>query len=184
MAVAKATLLEPLQDTSVEVTHSGLVVGGGISGLVAALELADQGYQVYLVDKSSRLLAGQALHLNTTWRGEDIETYLSGLIKKVEDHPLIKTYLGHRILEASGFVGQFKTRLVRVDNGSEPTELQHGIVVIATGAQELKPEEYAYGQDPRVMTHLELDQKMAGKDPLVEKAQSVVIHSMRGVPRA
>jgi heterodisulfide reductase subunit A len=173
MAVAKATLLEPLQDTSVEVTHSGLVVGGGISGLVAALELADQGYQVYLVEKSSRL-GGQALHLNTTWRGEDLQSYLSGLIKKVEDHPQIKTYLGHRILDAGGFVGQFKTRLVRVDNGSEPTELLHGIVVIATGAQELKPEEYAYGQDPRVMTHLELDQKMAGKDPLVEKAQSVV----------
>jgi heterodisulfide reductase subunit A2 len=173
MAVAKATLLEPLQDTSVEVTHSGLVIGGGISGLTAALELADQGYQVYLVDKASRF-GGQALQLNTTWRGEDIQTYLSGLIKKVEDHPQIKTYLGHRILEASGFVGQFKTRLVRVDNGSEPTELQHGIVVIATGAQELKPTEYVYGQDPRVMTHLELDQKMAGKDPLVEKAKSVV----------
>ena len=96
------------------------------------------------------------------------------MIKKVEDHPQIKTYLGHRILDAGGFVGQFTTRLVRVDNGSEPTDLQHGIVVIATGAQELKPEEYAYGQDPRVMTHLELDQKMAGKDPLVEKAKSVV----------
>ena len=92
----------------------------------------------------------------------------------MEDHPHIKTYLGHRILDAGGFVGQFTTRLVRVDNGSEPTDLQHGIVVIATGAQELKPEEYAYGQDPRVMTHLELDQKMAGKDPLVEKAKSVV----------
>ena len=173
MAVAKAALLEPLQDTTVEVTHSGLVVGGGISGLTAALELADQGYQVYLVDKSLRL-GGQALHLNTTWRGEDIQTYLSGLIKKVEDHPRIKTYLGHRILDAGGFVGQFTTRLVRVDNGAEPISLQHGIVVIATGAQELKPEEYAYGQDPRVMTHLELDQKMAAKDPLVENAGSVV----------
>ena len=102
MAVAKAALLEPLKDTSVEVTHSGLVVGGGISGLTAALELADQGYQVYLVDTSSRL-GGQALLLNTTWRGEDIQTYLSGLVKKVEDHPHIKTYLGHRILDAGGF---------------------------------------------------------------------------------
>ena len=93
MAVAKAALLEPLQDTPVEVTHSGLVIGGGISGLTAALELADQGYQVYLVDKASRL-GGQALHLNTTWRGEDIQTYLTGLIKKVEEHPRIQDLFG------------------------------------------------------------------------------------------
>jgi heterodisulfide reductase subunit A len=70
-------------------------------------------------------------------------------------------------------VGQFKTRLARTDDLSLITELDHGVVIIASGAQELKPSEYLYGQDPRVLTHLDFDQKMAQKDPLLEKAQSV-----------
>ncbi|MCU0580664.1 MAG: FAD-dependent oxidoreductase, partial [Desulfobacterota bacterium] len=173
MAVSKASLLEPLQDTTVEVSQAGLVVGGGLAGLVSALELAEQGYQVFLVEKDPRL-GGNALNLNTTWRGEDIQRYLQGLVKKVEDHPQIKTYLGHHIQDVDGFVGKFNTKLVRNDNGAEPTELNHGVVVIATGASELKPTEYLYGQDPRVVTHLELDQKMAAQDALVGKAKSVV----------
>ena len=173
MAVSKASLLEPLQDTLVEVSQAGLVVGGGVSGLTAALELAEQDYQVYLVEKSDRL-GGNALSLNTTWRGEDIQTYLQALVKKVEEHPRIKTYLGHRILDVEGFVGKFTTQVVRADNGSEATALHHGVVIVATGAKEIEPVEYAYGRDPRVMTHLELDRKMAGQDPLVKKAKSVV----------
>jgi heterodisulfide reductase subunit A-like polyferredoxin len=173
MAVSKASLLEPLQDTTVEVSQAGLVVGGGLAGLVSALELAEQGYQVFLVEKDPRL-GGNALNLNTTWRGEDIQEYLQGLIKKVEDHPRIKTYLGHRIQDVDGFVGKFDTKLVRTDDGGEATALNHGIVVIATGASEFKPTEYLYGQDPRVVTHLELDRKMAAQDPLVEKAKTAV----------
>ena len=173
MAVSKAALLEPLQETEVEVTQSGLVVGGGVAGMTAALELADQGYQVYLVEKSSQL-GGQALKLNTTWRGEDIQAYLSNLVRSVEENPHIKVYLGHQVTGGEGFVGQFKTRMARTDDGSSTTELDHGVVILATGAQELKPTEYLYGQDPRVLTHLDLDQKMAQRIPMVQKAKSVV----------
>ena len=88
------------------------------------------------MEKASRL-GGQCLQLNTTWRGEDIQGYLQGLIQKVEEHPKIKAYLGHRILAGEGFVGKFATTLVRSDNGAEAAELQHGIVIIATGAEEL-----------------------------------------------
>jgi len=173
MAISKAALLEPLQDTEVEVAQSGLVVGGGVAGMTAALELAEQGYQAYLVEKSPQL-GGQALKLNTTWRGEDIRGFLKDLVRRVEEHPRIKPYARHQVTQVDGFVGQFKTRLSRIDDPSVITDLEHGIVVIATGAQELQPEEYLYGKDPRVLTHLELDQKMAGKDPLVERANSIV----------
>ncbi len=173
MAVSKAALLEPLQETEVEVTQSGLVVGGGVAGMTAALELAEQGYQVYLVEKSSRL-GGQALKLNTTWRGEDIQGYLKDLVRSVDEHPRIKAYLGHQVTQVDGFVGKFKTRLAGMDDPSVTTDLEHGVVIIATGAEELKPEEYLYAKDPRVLTHLDLDQKMAGKDPLVEKAKAIV----------
>jgi heterodisulfide reductase subunit A len=173
MAISKAALLEPLQDTEVEVAQSGLVVGGGVAGMTAALELAEQGYQAYLVEKSSQL-GGQALKLNTTWRGEDIRGFLKDLVRRVEEHPRIKPYTRHQVTQVDGFVGQFKTRLSGMDDPSVITDLEHGIVVIATGAQEFKPEEYLYGKDPRILTHLELDQKMAGKDPLVERANSIV----------
>jgi len=173
MAISKAALLEPLQDTEVEVAQSGLVVGGGVSGMTAALEMAEQGYQVYLVEKSSQL-GGQALKLNSTWRGEDIQGYLKDLVRSVEEHPRIKSYLEHQLNQVDGFVGQFKTRLIRTDDPSAATDLEHGIVIIATGAEELKPEEYLYGKNPRVLTHLDLDQKMAGKDPLVEEAKAIV----------
>ena len=173
MAISKAALLEPLQDTEVEVAQSGLVVGGGVSGMTAALEMAEQGYQVYLVEKSSQL-GGQALKLNSTWRGEDIQGYLKDLVRSVEEHPRIKSYLEHQLNQVDGFVGQFKTRLIRTDDPSAATDLEHGIVIIATGAEELKPEEYLYGKNPRVLTHLDLDQKLAGKDPLVEEAKAIV----------
>jgi heterodisulfide reductase subunit A len=173
MAVAKAVLLEPLTETEVEVAQSGLVVGGGVAGMNAALELADQGYQVYLVEKSNQL-GGNALQLNSTWRGENIQDYLQELIRKIEEHPKIKTFRGHIIQEVDGFVGNFTSWLSGKRNGEETVELKHGVVIIATGAKELSPQEYLYGQDPRVLTHLDLDRKMAQKDPLVEKAGAVV----------
>jgi heterodisulfide reductase subunit A2 len=173
MAIAKAALLEPLQETEVSVTQSALVAGGGVAGMTAAFELAEQGYQVYLVEKNSQL-GGQALKLNTTWRGEDIQAYLKGLIRSVEEHPQIKLYLNHQIIGGEGFVGQFKTHLARTDDASAQTDLEHGVVILATGAEELKPEEYLYGKNPRILTHLDLDQKMAAKDPQLEKAQSLV----------
>ncbi len=173
MAVAKAALLEPLTDTEVEVAQSGLVVGGGVAGMTAALELADQGYPVYLLEKSDRL-GGNALHLNQTWRSEDIQDYLQGLIKIIAEHPKIKTYLGHTIQSVDGFVGNFTTKVIGPEAQIEPVELKHGVVVIAVGAKELLPQEYLYGQDCRVLTHLDLDRKMAQKDPVVEQARSVV----------
>jgi heterodisulfide reductase subunit A len=172
MAISKSALLEPLQDTEVAVAQSALIVGGGVSGMTAALEMAEQGYQVFLVEKSAQL-GGQALKLNTTWRGEDIQSFLKGLVRSVEEHPQVKVYLEHQVKEGEGFVGQFKSRLTRVDDSSSITELDHGVVIIASGAQELRPTEYLYGSDPRVLTHLDFDQKLAQKDPLLEKAQSV-----------
>jgi len=173
MAVYKAAMLEPLKDTEVEVNQSCLVVGGGVAGMTAALEMAEQGYQVHLVEKSPRL-GGQALKLNSTWRGEDVSAYLERLVRAVQEHPRIGTYLNHTIHQVDGFVGQFKTRIVSLEDPSAQTDLAHGVVILATGAEEYKPEEYLYGKHPKVWTHLELDQKMAARDPMITQARSVV----------
>ncbi|SFM44081.1 FAD-dependent oxidoreductase [Thermodesulforhabdus norvegica] len=177
MAVAKAALLEPLDEPVLEVNQEALVVGGGVSGMVAARSLADQGYRVHLVDKSDRL-GGTARGLYRTWTGEDVSGYLQELISSVENNPLIKLYLRSEIVDVDGFVGNFRTKIrSRKGNGSgseEVIEISHGVAIIAVGAHELKPEEYRYGDDPRIVTHLELDELFRVEDPKLAEVGTAV----------
>ncbi len=154
MAVARAQLICPLPQPTISVDNRALVVGGGVSGMAAALGLADQGFQTYLIEKSSEL-GGHALSLHATWRGEEISGPLREMIGRVKDHPLIDLYTESIIKESRGFVGNFETT---VSQKGEDLVFKHGAVVMAVGADEYKPSEYLYGQDDRVLTHLELDQ--------------------------
>lgn len=165
MAVYKASLLEPVQGVSLGMNHDALVIGGGVSGLNAALNMARQGYKVYLVEKENEL-GGIARRIRLGMKGEDIQAYLADLINQVTGHPMIKVYTGVEIADVHGFVGNFVTTL---SNGEE---IQHGVVIIATGGAEYKPAEYLYGQHPAVKTLLELEAdlaegKLAGKQNFV-----------------
>ncbi|MFH1036036.1 MAG: FAD-dependent oxidoreductase [Pseudomonadota bacterium] len=153
MAVAKASLLEPLSEAKLSILPKAMVIGGGISGLNAALELTRQGFETHLVERDAQL-GGNARLLRVTAQGEDVQAYLSELIARAQAEPLLKLHLATTIKDVSGFVGNFKTTL-QGPAGEEM--LEHGAAVIATGAAEHRPSEYLYGQDPRVMTHLELD---------------------------
>ncbi|VBB43359.1 4Fe-4S ferredoxin, iron-sulfur binding domain protein [uncultured Desulfatiglans sp.] len=171
MAVAKAGLLESLREEQLGVEPSALVVGGGVAGMVAAKNMADQGYEVHLVERSPRL-GGQALGLSRTWKGEDIQSYLKGLVVEVEGHPHIHLHLGAELTGVDGFVGNFVSRID--GNGAGPAEIRHGVAVIATGAVEHRPQEYAYGTDARILTHLELDRRFLDRDPSLAKLGSAV----------
>ena len=138
--------------------------------MVAAKSLSDQGYQVFLVEQASSL-GGQARHLFKTWKGEDIQRNLSELVKSVESDGNIQIHLNAALKTVEGFVGNFKTTLTA--NGKEQ-EIDHGIAIIATGASELKPNEYLYGKDPRVVTHLELDQRFMDNDPSLKEIKTAV----------
>ncbi len=170
MAVAKVALLEPLEENEVVMRQSALVVGGGISGMVAAKNLAEQGFEVFLVEKSSSL-GGQAVNLFRTWKNEDVQTNLDNLIRSVRANSNIHVYLEAEPCNVDGFVGNFKTTLCSKDGEKD---LEHGIAVIATGARELKPSEYLYGKDTRVITHQELDRKFIDRDPSLEKIKTAV----------
>ena len=161
MAVAKVALHEPLTEPTVQIKQTALVVGGGVAGMAAAKNLAGQGYPVFLVDKSD-LLGGQARHLHETWRGEDIQQYLTGLIEGVEGDRNIEVLRGARIKEAEGFVGNFRTT---IEKEAETRTLEHGVTIIASGASEFVPDRYLYGKDPRVVTGLELQQRFIDNDP-------------------
>ncbi|MBW2066704.1 MAG: CoB--CoM heterodisulfide reductase iron-sulfur subunit A family protein, partial [Deltaproteobacteria bacterium] len=171
MSVARATLLEALQEFQLSVDKRGLVVGGGLAGMTCAMSLAEQGFEVYLVEKHKDL-GGMARRIHYTLEGMDVQAYLGDLIDKVYKHPLIHVYTEAVITEATGYVGNFLTR-VKFERGV--TEIKHGITIIATGAEEHRPTEYLYGEDDRVMTQLELEERIAGGDERVGKARSVVM---------
>ncbi len=156
--VAKARLLKPLKNPTVKVTPVGLVIGGGVSGMTAALELANQGFEVHLVEREKEL-GGHLRKIYYLLEGEDPQKHLERLVKAVMENRLIHVYLGAEVVEVSGFVGNFKSK-IRLSSGEEK-EVEHGVVIVATGAVEYKPKEYLYGEDPRVMTQHELEEKIA-----------------------
>ena len=158
MAVAKSRLLELLEQREIGINPAALVVGGGLSGMVSALELTEQGYEVYLVEREGEL-GGNLRKIRYTLEGEDPGEKLKEVIKRVEDNKMIHLYLGANIKAIDGYVGNFKTKIEK--NGKEEEEFEHGAVIVATGANECKPKEYLYGEDDRVLTQLELEEKLS-----------------------
>jgi|Deesub1362A_J573_1020465.scaffolds.fasta_scaffold00172_37 heterodisulfide reductase subunit A len=155
--VSKARLLEPLSYVEVDINKRALIIGGGLAGMIAALELANQGFESYIVEKDSEL-GGNLKHIYYTIDGKNPQELLKDLTSKVESNPLIKVFKNAKIESINGFVGNYTTR-VRSNGLIE--ELEHGVVIVATGAKEYKPKEYLYGMDPRVLTQVELEERLA-----------------------
>jgi heterodisulfide reductase subunit A len=173
MAVAKATLLESLDEQHLPITPAALVVGGGLAGMRAALSIAESGYAVHLVEKADRL-GGQANHIHWTWKGEDVLAFRMSLEREVRQHPLITVHLGVEVTYMSGFVGNFRSTLTSLGASQEALTVDHGAVVVATGGTAYRPKEYLYGEDPRVFIWHELDELVVRKDPLIMEGNSGV----------
>lgn len=171
MSAARSCHLEPLQEFDLPVDKRALVVGGGISGMTSALSIAKQGHEVWLVEKEKEL-GGMVRKLHYTLEGLDVQAFLGDLMAEVYKHPMIHVYTGATIPEATGYVGNFTTK-IQSDRGT--IEIKHGAAVIAIGADVYTPTEYLYGEDDRVMTHLELEEKIAAGNEEVTGAQSAVM---------
>jgi heterodisulfide reductase subunit A len=157
MAVAKARLIEPLAERTLPLNHETLVVGGGVAGMTAALALADQGFGVHLVERESEL-GGHARHVRYLFNGHDPQEFVAQMVKRTMAHPRITTHLQAKVAGVDGFVGNFKTRLASNGDG---TEVEHGAVIVATGAEIYKTAEYLYGQNDKVLTQVELEQRLS-----------------------
>ncbi|NIM93186.1 MAG: FAD-dependent oxidoreductase [Anaerolineales bacterium] len=161
MAVARASTLKPLTTTEVEIEHSGLVIGGGVAGMTAALALAQGGFEVHLIEREA-ILGGNLRHVYRTASGDDPQPFLADLIQQVENERLIHIYLEHEVVNSRGFKGKFLTTL-RTSSG-EYVDIPHGATIIATGAQEYRGTEYGYGSNPRVVTGQEFEAFLAAAD--------------------
>jgi heterodisulfide reductase subunit A len=156
MAVAKARLLEPLEQMKVAVNKSALVIGAGLSGMTSALELADQGFKVYLLEKEKEL-GGYLRQIHYLLDGSKTDNELKSLVARVKGNSNIELFTQAKIEKVDGFVGNLKTTISM--NGASK-EFEHGAVIVATGSKEYQPKEYLYGTDKRVLTQLELEQKL------------------------
>ncbi len=158
MSVARAASLEPLYERQIPVTKRALVVGGGVAGMNAALGIADQGYEVVLVEKENQL-GGLGNRLTKTIEGVDVRAMIFELRSQVENHPKITTMTSAVIVEFSGFKGNFKTEVLAGESMASRT-IEHGVTIIATGANEYQPREFLYGENPKVITQLELGERI------------------------
>jgi heterodisulfide reductase subunit A len=155
MGVAKACLLEPQQEAESDVIPAALIIGGGIAGMTAALNLAYQGFQVHLVEKETQL-GGRLLHLNRLCpTDEDAGGFIGPVIKEVQGHERITLHMPATVKGVSGYVGKFQVA-VTLEDGQ--CQFDVGVIIVATGADVLQPVGlYGYGQFPNVLTQLELE---------------------------
>ncbi len=172
MSVARVRHLESLHEFDLPVNRVALVVGGGLAGMTSALSIANQGHEVQLVEKDTGL-GGMLRRIHYTLEGLDVQAYLRDVIREVNQHPLIHVNTDATITKARGYVGNFVTE---VKSQGRVKEIKHGATIIATGAEVIKPTEYLYGEDDRVMTHLELEEKIAkGEEKLINSESLVMI---------
>ena len=158
MAIAKVKLLKPVSTSFMDINRQALVIGGGIAGMTNALNLAGQGFKVILVERTEKL-GGNALDIKYTMKGNNPAQLVDQLINDVNNHPNIDLNLNSTVKDVAGYLGNYKTTLA---TPAGEKKIEHGVVIIATGAEAATTTEYLYGQHSAVMTQRELEQKLAG----------------------
>ncbi len=179
MSIARSRMLRPLTGESLAINQNGLVIGGGISGMTAALSLADQGFTVSLVERSTRL-GGNLQKVHSTLEGDDTQGFLRELIHKAENHKNIKLFMNSEVVKLNGHIGKFTVTVAEHGrangNGSgKGTDVSCGAIIVATGAEPAATAEYMYGNSSSVMTQQELEYKLHGNQFNGSKKSIVMI---------
>ncbi len=173
MAVNKARRIFPLERMTLDVIKKVLVIGGGITGMVAALDFAKQGYETHLVEKKNEL-GGIAQKIYSTLEGGNVQEYIDDLITRVKSQKNLNLYTSTHIEAIDGFVGNFHTTIKHGEK-KIPAEFDHGVVIVATGASEYLPTEYQYGNDPRIIRQSELEEKIYKSPNELKDVKSIVM---------
>lgn len=158
MAIARSRTLVPLEERVIPVDRRALVLGGGIAGMNAALDLSAQGFEVVLTEKEAQL-GGMALKLHHTIEGADIQAYLKSLIAKVNADTRIEVLCEAEVVDFEGYQGNFQTHF-QVGGKDDRRVIEHGVIIVATGGKEYPPKEFLYGEDDRVVTQVELGDRL------------------------
>jgi len=164
MAVAKSRLLRPQKESKLSVTPNALIIGGGVSGMTAALNIAKQGFKVYLVEKE-KILGGILNDLYLLYpTQEDASTFLKEITEKIMKNENIQVFYEGKLKDVKGYVGNYDVSVI--DSKNKVNDLKVGIIIVATGGQELKPKDSPqYNEkNKNVITQLELEKKLKNND--------------------
>jgi heterodisulfide reductase subunit A-like polyferredoxin len=168
--VARARLLEPLYKVDVPLTHTAVVVGGGVAGMTAASALGDMGHEVHLIERTGQL-GGHVLNLGTTTKGNDPAALVQDLEQRLVDNPNVRIHLESELADFHGFIGNFSS--VIADKDGKRTPVDTGVVVVATGGVEDRPEGmYGLGSGQKVVTGMELERMLREDDPALKDVRS------------
>ena len=157
MSISRAFGLMPLEGEKIPIHQNAIIIGGGVSGMSAALSLADQGYDVDLIEKSSQLGGNLAL-VHSTLENENLNKFKDDLIEKFSTHRNIDYYLNSIIQKVTGHIGEFKIHIIK---DGKPKEFTCGAIIIATGARPAETKEYTYGTVKNVITQIELESSLS-----------------------
>ncbi len=170
IALGKSRLLQPLHAIALDVTQKGIVIGGGLGGMTAALSIANQGFEVALIERTEKL-GGNLNGLYHTLDGQSVPVFLQNLKDEIDDHPLVKVYLNASVKNIDGYIGNYKTTF---NFKNEEIEFKHGIIIITTGANASEPKEYLYNQHKNVITQRELEHDLEENEKDYKKLKSAV----------
>jgi len=165
MGVAKAALLEEGQEIRLPVKTDCLVIGGGMAGMNAALSVAHQGFNAYIVEKEPQLggVLNQICFISHDKHKAPATRVIQDRVDQVQSHPNIKVFIDTQIESVQGYIGNYKVTL-KLDGDKALEKLDISTIIVATGMQELEPQDqFEYGKDPRVMTQLQLDNQLRNK---------------------
>ncbi len=170
MGVAKAIKLEPLEMITININPSALVIGAGVAGMSAAINLSNQGFKTYLVEKEDKL-GGMLNSINKLFPhdSEAIEL-LKDFKKKVQKAQKLEVYKSARVKSVDGYIGNFE---VEIEQYGDIFNLTVGAIIVAIGASLLSPFNYFDYDGEKRITQYELEARL--KDDDVEADNIVMI---------
>ena len=171
MAVERAKRSQPIRKGKQKIDKKGLVVGGGLAGMTASLRLAEQGVEVYLIEKGKEL-GGNLRESLYTLKGSNPQDLLNKLIKQIESHGSIHLYSEVEVIGFEKKNGHYRTK---IRHQNEEKILDHGALILATGGKEITPKGYLYGEDSRVITQRQLEKMIHTREEGLKDVHSMVM---------
>ncbi|HCY87607.1 MAG TPA: heterodisulfide reductase subunit A, partial [Desulfobacteraceae bacterium] len=173
IGISGVRMAKPLNDNTLPMSQNALVVGGGVTGMTAALKLADQGIKTYLVERAPSL-GGLARSIAKTIEGEAVSPFVQHLIDAVMAHENVQVMTRSIIVDHDGMPGLFKTG-IQTGLRMNYMQIDHGVTILATGALANRPDEYGLGSQGNVMTQLELDSLLEEDEEKIKSMEQVVM---------
>jgi heterodisulfide reductase subunit A len=176
LGVERVRLALPIEKVEREPQREALVIGGGVSGMTAALAIADAGYPVHLVEQSE-MLGGNLHHVYFVAEGVNPQRLQRDLVNRVVGHNRIRLYLRSQVVTHSGSVGDFRAHIrSEIAAGEQQgTDIHHSVTVLATGGVEASSHHYLLDEDPRIVRQSELEEILAHSPERASRLKSVVM---------